>query len=207
MILTEAVPRTWFLGMVREKTGVRVCCVCRLRTVSVSTAVPEVNSAVTVTSAAPASSAMEVCSPGSALVSTFRSMAVGAASSSVMVTDASAVRPNSAPVNFTFSASASWITSSVGVRVTVLDPLTALAATATVKSSMFAKSVPASAPSPVAVTETCVSDVSSELAAFGKETVRSTTTAPAASPTDVTFAASVNPASSSAMVREAGLIV
>ena len=104
---TDAVPRTWFLGMVRVKSEVFSCDIRRVRAVSVSTAVPEANSAVTVIEDAPAFSAREVCTPAAVLVSTVRSITVGAASLSVMATAASAVRPNSVPVNFTFSVDAS----------------------------------------------------------------------------------------------------
>ena len=179
----------------------------RVRAVSVSTAVPEANSAATITTDAPAFSAREVCSPAAPLVSTLRSMTVGAASLSVMVTAVSAVRPNSVPVNFTFSVEASWMTSSVGVMVIDFDPLTAFAATATVKSSMLSKSVPAAAPSPVAAIDTSVSAPSSELAALGKETVRTTGAAPASSFTEDEPAVRRNCASSSRMVRAAGLTV
>ena len=205
--VTVAVPRTWPCGMVKEKSEVAAPDRCRFTAVADSTAVPEANSAVTVTAVAPASSAMVVCCPESELVSTDKSMTVGAASSSVMVTAAEAVRPNSDPVNSTCSVEVSTRTSSVGVRVIDLDPLTAAAATGTVKSAMFSKSVPAVAPTPVTVTDTWVSAASSEVAALGNDTVRSTAVAPASSFTEDTLAASVNPASSSAMVREAGLTV
>ena len=87
------------------------------------------------------------------------------------------------------------------------DPVTAFAATATVKSSMFSKSVPAVAPSPVAAIDTSVSEASSELEALGKETVRATEEAPAFSLTEDEPAVRRNCASSSRMVRAAGLTV
>ena len=74
---------------------------------SESTAIPEANSAVTVTVAAPPSSGMEVCCPGSELVSTFRLMVVGAASSSMMVTPLLACCPNTEAVNLACSTPAS----------------------------------------------------------------------------------------------------
>ena len=71
---------------------------------SESTAVPEANSAVTVTVVRPAFSEMEVCRPGSALVSTARSITVGAASLSLMVTAALPDCPNTEAVNLARSA-------------------------------------------------------------------------------------------------------
>ena len=172
---------------------------------SVSTAVPEANSALTVTAVAPASSARAVCCPASELTSTAKSTAAGAMSSSVMVTAAEAVRPNKVPVNRTRSAEVSSTTSSTGVRVTDPDPLTAPAATATVKPGMVTKSSPAFAPSPAAVKATAVWSVNSEVRAPGKDTARAMEEAPASSSTAAGLAVTVNRASSSVMVRVAGL--
>ena len=191
--------------MVSEKSVETGCDIRRLRTVSVSTAVPEANSAETVTEVAPAFSARTVCTPEAALTSAARLITAGAASSSVMATAAEAVRPNSEPVKLTLSGDVSSMTSSTGVMVAVVEAVTAEAAKATVKSEMAAKSVPAVAPSPAALKEICVCSANSEVTALGKDTVSPMEVAPALSPTAVGLAVTVNAASSSLMVRLAGL--
>ena len=122
-----------------------------------------------------------------------------------MATAAEAVRPNSEPVKLTLSGDVSSMTSSTGVMVAVVEAVTAEAANATVKSEMAAKSVPAAAPSPAALKEICVCSANSEVTALGKDTVSPMEVAPALSPTAVGLAVTVNAASSSLMVRLAGL--
>ena len=95
----------------------------------------------------------------------------------------------------------------MGVRVTVLDPRRAPAATGTVKSSMLWKSVPASAPFPVTVTDTCAGEVSSEERASGNSTASVIEAGSSPSPTDVLLSPSRKRESGSRMVRAAGLTV
>ena len=95
----------------------------------------------------------------------------------------------------------------MGVRVTDLDPRRAPAATGTVKSSTASKSVPADAPSPVTVTDTCVSAVSSELRACGNSTTSVMEAGSSPSPTEVLLIPNRNRESWSRMVRAAGLTV
>ena len=89
--------------------------------------------------------------------------------------------------------------------MTVLDPRRAPAAIGTVKSGMFAKSVPAVAPSPVTVTAAWVSEVSSDEAAWGNSTARVMDVGPSSSATEVLSRPSRNRESWSRMVMAAGL--
>ena len=95
--------------------------------------------------------------------------------------------------------------SSVGVKVTALLPRRDPAATGMVKLGMLAKSVPATAPSPVTVTANCVSSVNSELWALGNSTERVRETGAAFSATAVELIPSRNREFWSRMVRLAGL--